>query len=46
MAKFEIEEAAIRKLAELIKENDLSEIENKEDKKTIRVARSLPTKTP
>ena len=46
MAKFEIEEAAIRKLAELIKENDLSEIEIKEDKKTIRVARSLPHGAP
>ena len=41
MGKFEIEETAIRKLSELLKENDLTEIEIKEDKKTIRVSRSL-----
>ena len=41
MGKFEIEETAIRKLSELLKENDLSEIEIKEDNKTIRVSRSL-----
>ena len=33
MGKFEIEETAIRKLSELLKENDLTEIEIKEDKK-------------
>ncbi|MEC9077774.1 MAG: biotin/lipoyl-containing protein [Pseudomonadota bacterium] len=44
MGKFEIEETAIRKLSELLKENDLTEIEIKEDKKTIRVSRSLQNK--
>ena len=41
MGKFEIEETAIKKLSELLKENDLTEIEIKEDKKSIRVSRSL-----
>ncbi|MEC9022067.1 MAG: acetyl-CoA carboxylase biotin carboxyl carrier protein subunit [Pseudomonadota bacterium] len=41
MGKFEIEETAIEKLSELLKENDLTEIEIKEDKKSIRVSRSL-----
>ena len=41
MGKFEIEETAIKKLSELLKENDLTDIEIKEDKKSIRVSRSL-----
>lgn len=40
MAKFEIDDAAVRKLAELLDETSLSEIEYEVDGQRIRVARS------
>jgi len=40
VSEFKIDEAAIRKLAALLKETDLTEIEIEEDKRSIRVSRS------
>lgn len=40
VSEFNIDEAAIRKLAALLKETDLTEIEIEEDKRSIRVSRS------
>ena len=41
MSKFEINEDAVRKLSELLKESDLSEIEYEHDGHKIRVAKSV-----
>ena len=41
MAKFEIDDAAVRKLAELLDETGLTEIEFSEGDKRLRVAKSV-----
>jgi len=41
MAKFDIEESAVKKLAKLLDKTGLSEIEVKDGNKSIRIARSL-----
>ncbi|MBB42964.1 MAG: acetyl-CoA carboxylase biotin carboxyl carrier protein subunit [Rhodospirillaceae bacterium] len=41
MAKFDIEESAVKKLAELLNETGLSEIEVRDGNKSIRIARSI-----
>ncbi len=46
MGKFDIEETAIRKLADLLEEKGLSEIEITEDKRKLRVARNILTAQP